>query len=126
MDHFARNRFVARIHRIFFEMKINLRIRRIIMHQIALQWNVGPNDASFNVYRGTQTGGPYTKIASGVTGGTTSASFNDTSIVAGTKYSYVVTAVDPTGVESAPSNEATATAVASTATVPTGLTATAS
>ena len=62
---------------------------------------------SFNVYRATVSGGPYTKIASNVT----LDIYFDATGVGGTKYFYVITAVDLAGVESANSNETSAVAI---------------
>ena len=76
-------------------------------HFITLTW-VAPAvaPASYNVYRATVSGGPYTKIINCPT-----VSINDTTGVAGTKYFYVVRSVDASGNESANSNEASATAI---------------
>jgi fibronectin type 3 domain-containing protein len=56
----------------------------------------------YNVYRGSSTGGPYSKINS-VLDATTS--YTDSTVAAGSTYFYVTTAVDGTGVESGHSNE---------------------
>ncbi len=96
-------------------------------HDVALSWTAGvPNpslgqtaDATYNVYRATVSGGPYTQIAVGLT----ATAFSDTSGVGGTKYFYVVTGVDTGGFESAFSNEANATFLGLPAT-PTGNSAT--
>lgn len=80
-------------------------------HSITLSW---PADSSatggFNVYRGTTTGGPYTKIGSAAAGAT---SYTDTTGVAATEYYYVITALDTASPpdESAYSNQASATAL---------------
>ena len=72
---------------------------------IRLSW-VAPTGAVayYNVKRSTTSGGPYTTIsaAKAVTGPT----YDDTSVVNGTTYYYVVTAVATNGMESVPSNEA--------------------
>jgi Abnormal spindle-like microcephaly-assoc'd, ASPM-SPD-2-Hydin len=60
----------------------------------------------YNVYRGTQSGGPYTKLNSSLIMSTT---FTDTSVEAGQTYFYVVRAVDSSNVESIYSNQASAT-----------------
>jgi N-acetylneuraminic acid mutarotase len=73
--------------------------------QVNLSWTAVDNASSYNVYRSTTSGGPYTKIATGVTGTT----YNDTDVTNGTTYYYVVTAVNSSGTESAYSNEASAT-----------------
>ena len=89
--------------------------------QVSLTWTASTGATSYNVKRGTTTGGPYTKISS-----PTSATFTDTALTNGTMYFYVVSAVNSAG-ESANSSEASAkpTAPAQAPTAPTGLTATA-
>lgn len=81
----------------------------------------------FNFYRGTTSGGPYTKLNSApVPLNTTTppaVQFVDTTGVGGTTYFYVVTALDATGNESANSNEVGATFLANPA-APSGITAT--
>jgi regulation of enolase protein 1 (concanavalin A-like superfamily) len=67
---------------------------------VSLSWLASSGATSYNVKRSTIKGGPYTTIKTGVTG----TSYNDTSVVNGTVYYYVVTAVK-SGVESADSNE---------------------
>lgn len=87
------------------------------VHSVILNWTAGTGDATFCVYRGTVSG-TYTKIGNCITATT----FTDTTGIGGTKYFYVVTGVDTTGVESARSNEVSATFLAPPA-APTGLTA---
>jgi beta-lactamase superfamily II metal-dependent hydrolase len=67
--------------------------------KVALTWNTVGSATSYNVKRGTTPGGPYSTIAS-----PSGASHNDTTVVNGTRYYYVVTAVGPSG-ESANSSE---------------------
>jgi fibronectin type 3 domain-containing protein len=88
---------------------------------VALVWNASSGATSYNVYRGTSSGGE-TLLASGVT----STSYTDNSAANGTKYYYIVKAVDSAGT-SGPSNEVSATPQSSTQPppAPTGLTATA-
>jgi fibronectin type 3 domain-containing protein len=57
------------------------------------------------VYRGTISGGPYTKVNSSADA---SLTFTDSGLSSGTTYFYVVTAVDGSNVESAFSNEVSA------------------
>ena len=85
--------------------------------QIDLAWNAVSGATSYSVLRATSAGGNYTEIASGLT--TTSSS--DATASPGVPYFYVVRALNGT-VESADSNEATATLPLL---APTGLTATA-
>jgi fibronectin type 3 domain-containing protein len=78
-------------------------------HSVNLKWNPpasvpGVTVASYNVYRGTQSGGPYDKIASGVTG----LSYTDRDLSSGRTYYYMVTAVDIAGRESRPSGQVSA------------------
>jgi len=58
--------------------------------------------ASWNVLRGTTSGGPYTQLAS-VTGSTTS--YTDTAVSSGSDYYYVVQSVDTQGVASVDSTQ---------------------
>lgn len=70
-------------------------------HNITLTWSASSGATSYNVKRSTTTGTEATISTSATT------SFVDSTGVAGTKYFYVVTAVNQFG-ESAPSNEASA------------------
>jgi hypothetical protein len=76
-------------------------------HSATLTWTASgsPNITGYNVYRATQTGGPYTKVSHGVVAGT---SFTDLTVHAGQSYYYVTTAVDAEGNESVYSNQAAA------------------
>ena len=60
--------------------------------QIALNWTVIPGATSYKLYRGLQSGGPYNVITS-----PSSPTYTDTSVVSGTAYFYVVTAVNSVG-----------------------------
>jgi fibronectin type 3 domain-containing protein len=71
--------------------------------QIDLSWTASAGATSYNVKRATVSGGPYTTIATGVTG----TSYSNTGLSAGTTYYYVVSAVNAGG-ESANSAEASA------------------
>jgi O-glycosyl hydrolase len=89
--------------------------------QVGLSWTASPGATSYNVYRSTTSGGPYTAIAS-----PTTASYTDTTVANGTPYYYVVTAVNSSG-ESGNSSEVSATPAAGVApAAPTGLVASAS
>ncbi|HEY7424768.1 MAG TPA: fibronectin type III domain-containing protein, partial [Gemmataceae bacterium] len=70
--------------------------------QVALSWTASSGASSYNIYRGTSSGGE-TKVASGVT----ATAFTDTGLTPGTTYFYEVTAVNGVG-ESTFSNEASA------------------
>jgi fibronectin type 3 domain-containing protein len=60
----------------------------------------------YYVYRGTVSGGPYSKLNSTPAPTT---NYTDTSVQSGVTYYYVVTAVDNKGMESAYSNQSMAT-----------------
>jgi hypothetical protein len=76
-------------------------------HSVSLSWNdTGTQIAGYNVYRSTVSGGPYSIINSALVVPT---NYTDTSVVYGTTYFYAVTAVGTSGVESAFSNQTTAT-----------------
>jgi fibronectin type 3 domain-containing protein len=89
--------------------------------QITLIWTASTGATSYHLKRATTTGGPYAQIAT-----PTAATFTDTALTNGTKYFYVVSAVNSSG-ESANSAEASATptAQATIPAAPTGLQATA-
>lgn len=77
-------------------------------HSVDLYWtkSSGSNIAGYNIYRGTHSGGPYSRVNTILISGTT---YKDTGVVGGTTYYYVATAKDTSGQESAYSNEARAT-----------------
>jgi hypothetical protein len=56
--------------------------------------------AGYYVYRGSSASGPYTKISPAPVG---DAHFEDRAVAIGTRYYYVVTSVDDSGIESVPS-----------------------
>jgi len=75
-------------------------------HSVTLNWTASTSNVmGYNVYRGTQSGGPYTMINSALQSGT---SYADLSVKAGQTYFYVVTAVNSSGSESVFSSQATA------------------
>jgi hypothetical protein len=88
----------------------------ITISQIDVQWWVTPGADTYNVKRASTSGGPYTTIATGVTG----TSFSDTGTSALQTYYYVVSADNSIG-ESADSSETSASATAPSP--PTGLAA---
>ena len=76
-------------------------------HSSTLSWNPSASVVvGYNVYRATQPGGPYTELGSSPVSVNTYA---DSSVLAGQRYFYVVTAVDSTNVESVYSNEVSTT-----------------
>jgi fibronectin type 3 domain-containing protein len=83
---------------------------------VGLAWQPVPGASSYKVMRGTASGGE-TLLAT-----VSSSTYSDTAVTNGTTYYYEVTAANTSGT-SAPSNEASATPVASTPPAPT-LTAT--
>jgi len=76
-------------------------------HYVTLNWNPSVSSVlGYNVYRGTQKGGPYTKITSSVVSGST---YNDPSVQSGSTYYYVVASVSSSGTQSVFSSEVSAT-----------------
>jgi Domain of unknown function (DUF4082)/Abnormal spindle-like microcephaly-assoc'd, ASPM-SPD-2-Hydin len=79
----------------------------VAAHKATLSWTPSTSTVSgYNVYRGTQKGGPYTKETSSLVPG---ATYTDLSVQAGLAYYYVVTSVQSNGVESVYSSEVSAT-----------------
>jgi hypothetical protein len=74
--------------------------------QISLSWAISSGATSYHVKRSTTTGGPYTQVSA-----PTTTSFSDVSLNNGTKYFYVVSALNSSG-ESANSAQASATPAA--------------
>jgi hypothetical protein len=66
-------------------------------HMVNLTWDSVPTVVGYNVYRGSQSAGPYAKVNSSLDASTT---YTDNSVQAGQTYYYVTTAVDATGAES--------------------------
>jgi len=60
--------------------------------QVSLTWSTSPGATNYNVKRSTSSGGPYTTIAS-----TSSTGYTDMSVLDGTTYYYVVSAVGAGG-----------------------------
>jgi hypothetical protein len=76
------------------------------LHNVSLTWNPSTSTVSgYNLYRGTQSGGPYSRMNSTLLSGT---SYDDSGVQSGRNYFYVSTAVDASNNESAFSNEAAA------------------
>ena len=72
-------------------------------HAVVLSWrSAGANVVGYNVYRGPNVKGPFTKINSSPH---PKSSFTDTSVKAGATYVYVTTAVNQHGKESKGSNQ---------------------
>jgi Domain of unknown function (DUF4082)/Abnormal spindle-like microcephaly-assoc'd, ASPM-SPD-2-Hydin len=76
-------------------------------HKAVLSWTPSTSVVSgYNVYRGSQKGGPYTKITSSLVPGST---YTDLNVQAGLTYYYVVTSVESNGMESTYSSEISGT-----------------
>jgi hypothetical protein len=77
-----------------------------IQHSVGIAWDAAtPTPSGYNVYRATQSGGPYSKLN---TAPLTVLAFTDSTVTSGTTYFYIVTSVAPDGTESGSSNQATA------------------
>ena len=75
-------------------------------HSVALSWIASTSAvAGYNVYRSTVSGTQYTKVNSSLVGG---LAYTDGTVLGGTLYYFVTTAVDASGNESAHSNEVSA------------------
>jgi len=76
-------------------------------HSVDLTWDASTTSTvvGYFVYRGSSSGGPYTKSNANAQVGT---AFTDLTVNPGDTYFYVVTAVDSDGIESFVSNEAPA------------------
>ncbi len=79
--------------------------------QVSLSWNASSGATSYTVKRATTSGGPYTSVATNVTG----ASYTNTGLTNGTTYYYVVSASNGAG-ESSNSAQVGATPTGSTGT----------
>jgi hypothetical protein len=76
-------------------------------HKAMLGWTPSTSAVSgYNVYRGTQKGGPYTKLTSSLVPG---SSYSDLTVQSAMTYYYVVTSVQSNGMESVHSPEVSAT-----------------
>jgi hypothetical protein len=74
-------------------------------HTADLTWNASTDAVSYNIYRSTVSGGPYTMIN---TSPDSTTSYTDSTVVSGDTYYYVATAVNASLEESGYSNQATA------------------
>jgi hypothetical protein len=74
---------------------------------VTLSWvaSTSPDIAGYNVYRGTVSGGPYLELNSSLVPGTT---YLDATVLPGSIYFYVTTAVNTSNIQSVYSNEAEA------------------
>lgn len=77
-----------------------------VQHSVSLSWNASTSQVTgYNVYRGSQASGPFTKLNSTLDSAT---AYTDTSVVSGQTYYYAATSVDANNIESGYSNIATA------------------
>ena len=72
-------------------------------HNVTLTWDASssPGVSGYYVYRGSTSGGPYTKLSSLLSG----TSYVDGTVAAGQTYYYATTAADASADESAYSNQ---------------------
>ncbi|PYU29753.1 MAG: hypothetical protein DMG31_16265 [Acidobacteria bacterium] len=81
-------------------------------HMANLSWDPSPSAVvGYNVYRGTQSGGPYTKLNSSPVAVTR---YTDSTVQPGQTYFYIVKAVNSKNVQSVPSGEVSAAVPANT------------
>jgi hypothetical protein len=72
-------------------------------HSVTLSWNPSTSVvAGYNVYRGSVSGGPYTRVGSATIA---TPAYTDDTVQAGSSYYYVVTAINDSGIESFYSNQ---------------------
>jgi fibronectin type 3 domain-containing protein len=74
---------------------------------VTLRWNPSKSSGivGYYVYRGTESGGPYSKVNSSAIAGT---QYTDTSVQPGHTYYYVVRSVESNGVQSTDSDQVSA------------------
>ena len=79
-----------------------------VAHSVALAWDASSTSTviGYNIYSATISGGPYSNL---VAAPVTATTYTDTRVQSGLTYYYVVTAVDSSNVESAFSQETSAT-----------------
>jgi len=78
-----------------------------VAHTVSLGWTASSSVViGYNVYRGSVSGGPYSKLNSAVDATT---SYADGTVSAGLTYFYVVTAINSSNVESTFSNQVSVT-----------------
>jgi hypothetical protein len=78
-----------------------------VSYKVSLNWTPSASSYSgFNVYRGTTSGGPYTKVDTSLI---STPSYTDAAVTQGQTYYYVATELDSTGMESGYSSEVSAT-----------------
>ena len=77
------------------------------VHRVVLTWSPSqsPNVVSYNVYRATASGGPFTRLTPSPI---TTTSYTDQNVQNGVTYYYMATAVDNTNTESTQSTQTSA------------------
>ena len=81
-------------------------VAQVIPHSVSLNWTASTSSViGYNVYSGTVSGGPYSKLTSAPTSAT---NFMDSTVRATQTYYYVTTSVDSSNTESVRSSEASA------------------
>jgi fibronectin type 3 domain-containing protein len=84
----------------------SVNITQPVSHSVNLSWSVTSSAiAGYNIYRGTQAAGPFTRINANLE---TATVYTDSSVSSGKTYYYATTAVSSNGVESGYSNVAQA------------------
>ena len=76
-------------------------------HHVTLSWNASMSSGvlGYNVYRGTESGGPYIKLNPSIV---VSTNYRDNNVQSGQTYYYVVKATDSSNVESLRADEVAA------------------
>jgi len=74
-------------------------------HTVGLTWDTSADAVSYNIYRGTVSGGPYTMVN---TSPDSTNTYTDNTVVSGQTYYYVATAVNSESEESGYSNQSQA------------------
>jgi fibronectin type 3 domain-containing protein len=81
-----------------------------VAHHVNLSWEAPGDSAapivSYKIYRLTSGGSAYQLLSSSVGSATT---YVDSAVQTGATYDYIVTSLDSSGIESAPSNDVSAT-----------------
>jgi hypothetical protein len=86
---------------------VNFTATAQVSHSVAVSWTASTSSViGYNIYRSTVSGSGYIKLNSAPVIGLT---YTDTSVQSGTTYFYVARAVSSSGVESADSNQDSAT-----------------
>jgi fibronectin type 3 domain-containing protein len=85
---------------------LNFTVVAVQAHSATASWTASTSVVSgYNVYRGTVSGGPYTKLNGSLVSALT---YLDATVQSGNSYFYVTTSVDGSGTESVFSNEGAA------------------